>query len=668
MKLHLISLFFLSFFLLSCSKENPSSSTSGTSPKISSTKLWRFGEGQVNGNLDFGEVPYASSKLMTLNIKNEGTNPIVSELSITGDFQIVYEKGCQNLQVGEVCVTKLFFSAINKNPGLYVGQITFGDYQGDLSAVVGTFDSSSNLSLKVNSFEINDTLDFGLLTYKESIIKTLVIRNNGGYPSSVDLALPSSFTSVFNSCDHKPLAPKTSCLIKMFFSGQGKDGLVNEPLILGEQQINIVAQVEGRESSVANNSHLVVLINNSPLEVSSVGDLGTINTGSSFIQTVFLKNTGSDETPILSLTVNDGVLLSNQCQNMKLSPNQSCRLMISLASNIKGVKQSSIVVNGYDTSKSFFIEYLVRSPGDTIDCSDGLPFVDTAFITWSGTSYSSCEVSTCLAEYHIEENQCIANQLSCQENGGSGIKTWNGTSFSDCILSSCLSPSDHIENNMCFNNVRSCSIAGAIATETWNGSSWGACTVQSCTSSSQHIENNSCVDNTRSCFIANGTGSQSWNGSSWGSCSLVSCNSPYYDRGDNLTCVTTARSIWGQGGFGLGQNGSTTLGSIRLTQQSDRHVVIYRSTAPIWASGITGSCNGTCRMDFQSDGNLVSRQDNPFILNFQSSTSGQSGLTFTFKDDCPYYLVVHNAQRKAIWTNRNIPTGYYPNQSCGVAP
>lgn len=277
----------VSLLLISCSKKE--SDLKDSLKPSNGEKTWVFGEGQVNGNLDLGEIEYGSSKLVTLIIKNDSEASIQSPPSVTGPFEVVYQRGCSNLAPGDSCLVKIYFSSVNKNPGPYEGELVFGQYSGVLSAVVGAVEENP-LSIKVNSVELSETFNFGILNYRDSVIKTLVVKNNNPQATSVDLALPSSmFSSVFNSCEGRSLAPKTSCFIKMLFSGRGKEGLVNEPLVIDGREISIVASVESRNDSIENNSNLILLVDNEILEFSSTLDLGTLNTNSLVNKNIFLK-------------------------------------------------------------------------------------------------------------------------------------------------------------------------------------------------------------------------------------------------------------------------------------------------------------------------------------------------------------------------------------------
>jgi hypothetical protein len=818
------SLLILLVFMVGCSKE---ADKSPSMPQESLNAAWVVGDGQVNGNVAFGEVE-DGVKLITVNIKNEGVN-ISGAVTLTGPFNLIYQN-CDNLLSGKSCVAKVSFTSSGKPAGEYHGAIKLGEYEGEVSAYIPEQIIEENLHITVNSIPVQSEINFGNLTYKQSIIKTLVVTNQGPDALTIPVSITGDYQIAYNNCA-RLLKVKNTCVVKIFLTGAGKSSVVTGVLKIGSKELSLTASVLGQIESQTQNSLITYYQGNNALVEGSTLDLGTLNQNAKHMPVWIMKNIGTDASLPFSLTISGALSSSNTCQEISLKPNQTCRLSMNLDTDIKGIFNTQILK---DNTPVVAIQYQVRKPGDTIDCTDQLTNAQSALITWNGQNYTGCEIQSCEDNYTLTNNQCVANVITCHvdygtgeqtwtggeysqcqvvacENGyhennnacesdeisciglngtgkrvwngseygectlnscegdyhlnsafntcdlnviscpvnhGSGVATWTGTSYGDCLVTSCENNYHNYNNqcelnviacagtngtgtktwsgnaygncilnscanthhlnassNTCDANVIACEVNNGTGTQTWNGTSYNLCTVNSCTVGF-HNEVNQCVSdtksctfnngagqqtwtgsgygacqyvscnpgytyeggaciNTRSCFISNGTGTQAWNGSSWGTCYIQSCNSPYYDKGDNLTCVNTARTVWNPGGFNLGQNAQTTLGSIRLVQQSDRHVVVYRGGAAIWASGTTGSCNGSCVMSFQGDGNLVSKQDNPFILGFASGTSGQSGLTFTFKDECPYYLVIHNSQRKAIWTNRNIPSSYYPSQGCG---
>lgn len=219
----------------------------------------------------------------------------------------------------------------------------------------------------------------------------------------------------------------------------------------------------------------------------------------------------------------------------------------------------------------------------------------------------------------------------------------------------------HRQSTSCLSNTQSCTTATGYGTQTWNGSDYSVCSLSGC-NTNYTLYGGACYANNVACGISNGSGTQVFNGAGgYGVCTVATCNAPYYDRGDNLSCVQSGIT-YGRGGLSLAQNNSISTGGLNLSMQSDGNLVVYNGGTPFWASGVGYGCNGSCATNFQSDGNLVSKQDNPFVLFFQSNSAGGNGASFTFKNDCPYYLVVHNSAGKAIWTNKT--QGGFPNNHC----
>lgn len=813
----------LSFIVTSCSKKNDSS------PKEEVVKQeqinWSVGEGEANGDLAFGLVEFNESKILSVVIKNTGEAKITGNLNLSNsNFNIVYQSGCNDIDPGKSCSIKLQFSALDKNQGLYESTLNLGEFEALVSAVISDYSSTDEIIFTVNANLVTDVIDFGNFNYKKSVVKNITILNNGLLPIEGVVEIQGSdFTKVYDSCSNKTFKPQARCMVKVFVSGRGKTGLIENTLTYKGESRNLKAQVQGATESSAVNSNLVYIINNSSFS-SSTADLGTINTNSRNLINIFLKNNGTDTTPLISSDLPSGEVIYNACSSVYLNPNQSCKIVSKIITDNRGVYNFGLETTGYDSNKNINIQYQVRTPGDKIDCTAGLNNVALAEITWTGSEYSQCQIVSCESNHHVSSNvceadvincesgggigsmgwngvsygECIINQcqqanqhiennicvddtVACFENGGSGIKiwtgseysscqinncdlvsqhvennfcvdniqscslnggigtkswmgqeysecsitscvadnqhielnncvddtrscfilgaeateTWNGTYYNPCTVQSCLSSSQHIENNTCQDNVKSCTITGANATQTWNGTTYGPCTANSCVSSSQHVENNVCVDNVKSCFVNNGTGNQTWNGSTYGPCTIVSCNanahlengtcqlntrsctiangtgsqtwngsgygscfvdscntaSGYYDRGDNLSCQHRGTSnIYGLNGMALGGNGQITTGGIRLVQQTDGNLVIYRVNTPLWNSQIGLGCSGGCSARFQSDGNFVSKRESPFMAYYQSATSNVGAATFQFKDECPYYMVIHNAAGKAIWS------------------
>lgn len=586
--IHILLTTLLVATLVSCGdKNNSQTKTDNNQP---SDQVWVVGEGQVNGDVDFGEINPGQNKVMSLTIKNMGAVAVNSPLQVSGDFSIAYQNGCSTLAINKSCLVKLSFSSSNKVAGPYVGQIQLGEYIGLLSAVVLPQNSTNDLSIKVNSVEVDEEIDFGNLNYKQSVIKTIIIKNNSAVAIQVNPTIGGAdFSKVFDNCLGKTLKNQNQCSVKVLVAGQGKNGLIENELTLGDKVFSLKAQVVGRDESVEMNSQIVSIVDNQTVASDSTVDLGTVNTNSQVSKTFYLKNSGIEQSPLINTTISgtQGVTL-NQCDNIVLNPNQACRLQTSIPTSIKGVSQLSLVLNGYQSSKQYNIEYIVRSPGDKIDCTAGLSDVALAEITWTGSVYTPCQVVTCNSNHHIANNQCDKDVVSCSAYGGNGNKTWNGSEYGDCIITTCQSASQHIENNLCVDNVRSCSIAGAVATETWMGTSYGPCTANSCTSASQHVENNMCLDNVRSCTITGAVATETWNGSGYNPCTANSCISSG-DHVVNNACVPKNYSVTiTQPAVGRG-----TISGPATVQHGSNANFTYSPQSPYRLSSWAGDCTGT---------------------------------------------------------------------------
>lgn len=393
----------------------------GDKPQIQNPKerveieqTWNLGVGQVNGNLSFGEVSSNSSKILTVLVKNIGDSSIGGEVTLSdATFSIIYTNSCSSILPGKSCMMKLLFVSSGKTPGPYTSSLNIGQESAEISAVVLPQVEGNNIAIKVNSAVVSNEISFGNFNYRQSVIKTLTIANNSNSPTTISSQLPSSnFTPVFDNCSGKKLAAKSSCVVKFLISGQGKDGEVVENIEIAGKPIALKASVQPRGESIESNSNLIAVVDNQEILHNQSIDLGTINTGTLLSKNIFLENKGYDQTPVLTASLSAIVAESDMCSGRYLTSGQSCRIISFLPTQAKGAQQVQVSVEGYLENKNFNIEYIVRSPGDKIDCSNGLDHVATAEITWTGLAYSSCEVLSCDEDFHIDNNLCVPDTLS----------------------------------------------------------------------------------------------------------------------------------------------------------------------------------------------------------------------------------------------------------------
>jgi hypothetical protein len=217
---------------------------------------------------------------------------------------------------------------------------------------------------------------------------------------------------------------------------------------------------------------------------------------------------------------------------------------------------------------NYQLQSVVRSPGDKIACS--IDHADSAWITWSGNSYSSCVLEQCSSNYHRGDNDCLANSQSCSVDHGGGTQVWAADHWGTCIVDNC-GAGYHVNPNQlsCDPDVITCSADhSTAATQAWTGSEYGTCSPVSCVANF-HIESNSCLSNSKSCSFAvnNATGcSGAWNQPTnnykytlGGSLAAVSCNVPYMvvPAGATLTIsVSGSNTIGGSGGYNSANNAS----------------------------------------------------------------------------------------------------------------
>jgi len=236
--------------------------------------------------------------------------------------------------------------------------------------------------------------------------------------------------------------------------------------------------------------------------------------------------------------------------------------------------------------------------------------------SWLGSSYSSCQITSCDGQnnidgsgYHLEGNSCVSNTTNCSASELSflsaigGTKLWTGSSYGACLVNSCSGESNtngtgyHIDlaNNRCQPNSVSCSsgelnlLSASSGIKIWNGSTYGICQISSCLGETNtngtgyHLSSGSCVLNQTTCSSSellsiNATnGVKYWQGSSFGSCLALNCSgetnsdgSGYHLEGSSCALNQTTCSALELSSLnatnGLKKwNGSTSFGSCQIT-------------------------------------------------------------------------------------------------------
>lgn len=573
------SLIGLAFLLSSCSPKNNDSSPAPQSDEVQIS--WHAGVGQFNGSLDFGNLTSNNPQMISVGVVNAGDSALVGPAVISGTgFSLAYSN-CTSIAPGKTCLMKVLFSPANQPNGLYTGTITLGASVANLSAGIDLPVVEDNISVTVGGIDVSSGLDFGVVKYNQSVIKSLVIKNNGTHKVSGNLALSNNedenFVLSYDSCSGRDLAPKKTCSVKISLSGAGKNGAVSANFSWANVDFPLTATVQNLATVADAESDIRLITEQSVLSPGPV-NLGTWNLKQDKILTFNLKNLGTDKGIVQPLTLPEELkLVYSSCEEGSvLSVNGLCSFKLLANPEVKGTKSSNIQVQGSE----YLVQSVVREPGDKMACPVENALVSN--ITWNGRTYSSCQVESCIPSHHISNNQCDPNVISCPVENGLGSRLWSENQYGDCVVDSC-NANFHIESGACFTDVKSCTIASGQGTQSWNGSSYSQCLVASCDTNFHqegnlcvanlqnctvdngsgtklwangaystcqvnncitnfHIDNNQCVSNTKDCSITDGTGTQTWNSatSTWNTCQVATCNTNFHQSG-NL-CVADVQS------------------------------------------------------------------------------------------------------------------------------
>jgi hypothetical protein len=195
-----------------------------------------------------------------------------------------------------------------------------------------------------------------------------------------------------------------------------------------------------------------------------------------------------------------------------------------------------------------------QSPGGSQACSIANG-AGSQTCSVGGTSWSTCALNTCNANFHQVGSSCVADSRACSIANGAGSQTWdaNLSAFGACQVVSCITDF-HQASNSCVADTYTPSFSSYAAntvTAVCSGSQTAARSITACTRDNDGatMALSRCSDpspttsyqspsGNQSCSIANGTGSQSCSigSTSWSSCSVVSCATNFHQSGSS--CVS----------------------------------------------------------------------------------------------------------------------------------
>jgi hypothetical protein len=187
-----------------------------------------------------------------------------------------------------------------------------------------------------------------------------------------------------------------------------------------------------------------------------------------------------------------------------------------------------------------------QSPGGSQACSIANG-AGSQTCSAGGTSWSTCALNTCNANFHQVGSSCVADSRACSIANGAGSQTWdaNLSAFGACQVVSCITDF-HQASNACVADTYTPSFSSYAAntvTAVCSGSQTAARSVTACTRDydSLSVATTKCTDpspsttyqspaGSQSCSIANGIGTQSCaiGSAAPSACVAASCSSGFH--------------------------------------------------------------------------------------------------------------------------------------------
>lgn len=418
-------------------------------PKIEGAE-WKISSIEV-GELDFGLVDFNQNKLLTVNILNDTAQTIIGSPTLNNEnFTIAYSS-CLDLKPREKCILKMSFNAQSKSENSYTANLTYGEAINTVTAQISRDGQVLDSLFKSSGVAITQ-YDFGTIEYRHNLIKTIIVSNTGLEPiTSSAVVTGSGFRKVYDKCSNIPLKYNKSCVVKVLLSGQGLVGDITGELSYAGKSLSFLAKVKTQDQLAQENSEFIFVYNGQN-NASTPIDLQTINVNENKIYNFYIKNIGTSPGQVNSFSLDSffNVLL-NSCEGQIIAPNKTCFLKAAIVPQLKGTFSTNMVADVDYQVNSQSVQWTVRAPGDKIECTNEIPHALLANITWNGNAYSACTLESCLENYHIDDNACSENVVSCSVPNGSGTQTWNSQSgvYENCLVNACESNRYTIVNNAC---------------------------------------------------------------------------------------------------------------------------------------------------------------------------------------------------------------------------
>lgn len=384
-------------------------------------------DGAFTGTADFGSFAHNASnaKLVTFTLKNTGTEPLAGPASLDNEnegFLISYTNCPSSLAKSKSCTLKVSFDPRNIAAGPHSANLNFDSIFVALSATKEAAPApevptlTGQVQIQMAAVPVS-TVDFGEITPKDAVIKTLTVKNIGSgavlFPSVI-VSSPD-FTLSYDACSNKTVAKNGSCTLKVALAGSGKEGPIEATLSLEDLSVSLTGKVitpalaaQDPESSLSASIQLM----DGTSVASSSKELGSFQGSQSQIVTLSAKNVGTIASVASAVGLSDSanfLLAYDACSNKALAKNATCQIKVVFSSSGKSS-------GDYSTILSFAGQSI------TLNASVSQP------------------VPTCSGGQHLEDNVCVSNSRSCSpmpDGTTAGTQTYSSGSWGTCVASAC---------------------------------------------------------------------------------------------------------------------------------------------------------------------------------------------------------------------------------------
>jgi hypothetical protein len=437
--------------------------------------------GMFTGANDFGTFAHnaATSKLVTFVLKNDGTEPLIGPAALddTTAFSLTYSNCPASLPKAKSCTVKVSLDPRQLPSGSYSVNLTFDTVQVALVAIKDappTAPTGPAVQF-LSGGGVITALDFGNITDKQNVLKTITIKNISSSPVNQLATLTGDYLLSYDTCSGKAIAKNSSCTIKISLNGKDKSGDVLGNLAYAGENLAL----EGNVTSVASGGGPAgspnILFYQDNAIISGTVDEGNIYPTTSKQVILTLKNSGTLASVADTAVSNNAMfqIVYNQCSNKSLAINATCQVRVVISGQ-------NTAVYGVKTSDIAFAGATVKLSINVLDPAGITTYEPVYSLYGSCSSVEPCEGAGSKSRT-IVSCQKLVNNIPVSGGNLSDCAAFN---IPENLSASCPSPAGNktfdIDHGQ---QVRYCA----------EGSTAQSVVSTSC-SAEYHEENNSCVD------------------------------------------------------------------------------------------------------------------------------------------------------------------------------